>query len=391
MFRSSIRCFFLLLCFLLSLPLTGTGQQKPGVVTLVPAAPWRMISQEKLDRNSVSRWGGDPLIEGEYRVQSVDHRVYELQGSNTQADVVIAESPDASAAYGLYTYYQADSMTPVPSMQLAVADSHEALIARGRYFIRVPRPQPVVPSPAKGPSRQSRKGGRVMAAQASPALSENDFRALLILVTGSRPSANSLAALPASLPTSGLVPGSERYLLGKEAASHILPGIPLDLLGFEQGAEVQVASYQAGPENRARVLAISYPNPQISRQRFKGLESGLSLNQDRDVRSVYGKRSGSYVFLAVDASSRASADRFLGEFSVARYVSWNERYFGDKPVAAQMLRLIISNLLLVLLLISLAIGGGAAIVLSKRLSRKFFPQFEWAREEAGALITLNLK
>src|SRR5690349_2091869 len=134
MFRSSIRCFLMLPCFLLSLPLTGISQQKLGVVTLVPAAPWRMIRQEKLDHNSVSRWGGDPIIEGEYRVQSVEHRVYELQGSSTQADVVIAESPDASAAYGLYTYYRAESMKPVPAMQLMVADSHQALIARGRYF-----------------------------------------------------------------------------------------------------------------------------------------------------------------------------------------------------------------------------------------------------------------
>lgn len=370
-------------------PLAGT--QKPGVVTLVPAAPWRMIQQEKLNPSALARWGGDPAIAQEYGVQSVEHRVYALQGSSAQVDVVVAASRDPSEAYGLYTFCRTESMAPVPGMELAVEGPQQALIARGHYLILVPRPRTAPSKPAQTAPGRSGTQTPVVAPSESLAVSTNDFRALLILVAGIRPSANALAALPTPLPAAGLVSASEKYLLGKKAASHVLPDFPVDLLGFEQGAEVQVATYETRSHARARVLAISYPDPQIARQRFQGMESGALLNQDRGAQSIYGQRRGSYIFLTTEAPSKAVADTFLNEFSVTHYISWNERYLGNQPVAAQMLRLIISNLLLVMLLIGFAVGGGLLIVLSKRLSRKFFPRLEWGHQDSGSFIILNLK
>ena len=38
--------------------------------------------------------------------------------------------------------------------------------------------------------------------------------------------------------------GSEKYLLGLEAAKRVLPSFRTDLIGFDQGAEVQLGQYQ---------------------------------------------------------------------------------------------------------------------------------------------------
>ena len=351
------------------------------VIPLVPAANWRLVGSQNLDVSAVSRWGGDPAIEREYGVKSIQYRTYQLADKLASAvevvGVALEEASDPSAAYGLLTYYQTERMSPAKGVELTVTSPEGALMARGAVFIRFDR-------------------------VAGVRLSDDALRAILILVGGTRPSASAMAALPPPLPVPGLVAGSMKYLLGPEAVRHVLPSFNTDLIGFEQGAEVEVADYQLGSiaanptaSSKAKpfvtLVAITYPTPQIARERFGIMEKTLELNRGRGTQSLYGKRGGSFVFLAMNATSEAAATRLLDQFNVSEQVVRNERYPGNKPVALQMLELILVNLLLVFILVTIALLGGILIALSKRAARKWLPDWEWGSPEGERLTTLNLR
>lgn len=339
--------------------------QKPSVIPLIPAANWRLVSSQKVELDAVRKWAGDPVIEREYGVSSITERVYQLEKVDAQA--VLEETSDPSGAYGLLTFYQTETMKPEKSLQLTVSGPQGALMARGTVFIRVRRP-------------------------ADYPLSESDFQALLILIGGTRSAREAVGVLPPPLPPRGLVPGSEKYLMGMEAARRVLPSFRTDFIGFTEGAEVQLASYLTSSTGNARtsLIVINYPTPQIARLRFAAMEKFLKVNQDRGADSLYGRRQGSFVLMVLNSGSQAAATRLLDEFKVSQNVSWDQRYPGDKPITLQVVELILSNLLLVLILVSFAVLGGVLVFVAKRLTARWFPQSPWATPEDGEIIKLNL-
>ncbi len=291
-----------LVAVLTALPFLCSAQEKPSVIPLVPAADWRQVDSHPLPLAAVSKYGGDPAVEQEYGVKALELRTYQL--GKTQTQVVVEPAPDATSAYGLLTFYQTPAMTPEKGIQLAVGDANQTLMARGNNFIRFLHGKDSPPS-------------------------ESDYQALLIFVGGSKPSASALRDLPHPMPPKGLVPGSEKYLLGLEAAKRVLPSFRTDLIGFEQGAEVQLGQYQTG-KSTSTLVSISYPTPQIARVRFGALTNFLGLNQDHGEDSVYGRRQGSYVFLVLNAGNAGTASALMDQFQVTESVSWDQKYTSRK-------------------------------------------------------------
>jgi len=253
-------------------------------------------------------------------------------------------------------------------MGLTVLGSRSALMARGRVFVRVARPDDYP-------------------------LSDSDFHALLIFIGGMRSASVATIGLPAPLPQGGRVPCSEKYVLGPEAARRVLPSFPAELIGFAQGAEVQVANYSGGPAERPhiRLLLISYPNPQISRERYATIERSFRLNQDRGAESVYGTRRGAFILVVLNSPSRVKAKTLLDEFNVSQQVSWDQRPPEQESIVVQMAKLVLGNMLLVLILVGFALGGGALMFVFKRLTARWFPQSSWVDPDGGHIITLRLK
>jgi hypothetical protein len=337
--------------------------QNVSVIPLVPAANWQLTATHGLGVDEIKNYGGDPAVEREYGVKSIEVRTYGLD--RVPVEVVLESAADVSGAYGLLTFYQNESMHPEKAIQLAMTAPQVSLMARGRSFIRFLRP------------KDSR-------------LSENDFRALLILVGGTRPTTDSLANLPPALPPSGLIPGSGKYIIGPETARRVLSNFPTDLIGFNQGAEVQVGEYLAG-NSRSTMMEVSYPTPQIARLRFGEMSNSLGLNQDLGPNSLYARREGSFILLALNASNKAAATKFLDQFDVKQQLSWDERYPGDKTIGRQLFELIMGNVFLTLVLAGGGIAGGLLIVLSRRVTAKIFPAWEWGHPETDRLIRLNLQ
>jgi hypothetical protein len=299
-------------------------------------------------------------------VQSLTERTYQLDSHTAQA--ILEETPDLSSAYGLLTFYQTETMSPDKSMGLTVLGPRTALLVRGRVFVRVARPD-VYP------------------------LSDSDFHALLVFIGGMRSASEAMIGLPAPLPGARRVPCSEKYLLGPDAARRVLPSFPAELIGFAQGAEVQSASYLTGPGDgpRARLLLINYPNPQIAREKYGGLEKFLRLNQDRGTESFYGTRRGAFILVVLNSPSKGAASTLLDEFNVSQQVSWDQRPPDREPVVVQMAKLVLGNMMLVLILVSFAVVGGILVFVSKRLTAKWFPDSPWASRDEGQIICLSLK
>ena len=336
--------------------------QEHTVIPLIPAANWHLVRTEPLDLDDVRQWGGEPVIEREYGVKAVVRRTYHL-GSDT-AEALIEEAPDPSAAYGLLTYYRTGTMQPVKGMALTVMGPEGALMARGRFFIRALRSA----------------GSRV---------SDHNLVALLIYIGGTRPSHGDMASLPPALPTEGLVPGSEKYLLGMEAARRVLPEFRSELIGFPQGAEAQLAEYTTN-RGRATLLAINYPTPQIARVRFGAMESFLGINQERGQETIYGRRRGSFVILVLNPSSTRVATELIDRFQVTSNLSWNERYPGAKSFTLQVIELVLANLLLSFIIAGFGVGGGIIVFLCRRAAARWLPQWEWADPDRETIIRLNL-
>ena len=281
-----------LLLVILLPPRRFLSAQNVSVIPLVPAANWRLVATKELGVDEIKNYGGDPAIEREYGVKSFELRTYQLD--RARAEVVLEPAADVTAAYGLFTYYQNESMHPEKGIQLAMTGPEVSLMARGRSFVRFLRPK-------------------------DSHLSENEFRALLIFVGGTRPASDSLANLPPPLPSSGLIPGSEKYIIGPEVARRVLPNFRTDLVGFDQGAEIQVGEYLVG-NSRSTMMEVSYPTPQIARARFGAMSDLLGLNQDRGANTLYARREGSFIFLVLNANNKAAATKLLDQFKVTRAV-----------------------------------------------------------------------
>jgi hypothetical protein len=352
-----------LVAVLTALPFLCSAQEKPFVMPLVPAADWRQVDSQPLPLSAVSQYGGDPAVEQEYGVKALEVRNYQLRKTRTQ--VVVEPTPDASSAYGLLSFYQTPAMTPEKGLQLAVSDANQTLMARGNNFIRFLHGKDSPPS-------------------------ESDFQALLVFVGGSKPSANAIRDLPLAMPPKGLVPGSEKYLLGLEAAKRVLPSFRTDLIGFDQSAEVQLGQYQVG-KGTPIVLSISYPTPQIARIRFGALTNFLGLNRDHGEDSIYGRRDGSYVFLVLNAGNAGTASALMDQFKVTKGVSWDQRYVSERSFTMDLVHMILAILLLTAIIIGSGIVAGVLFFLSRRIAAKFFPNSQWGHTDEDQLIRLNLK
>lgn len=337
--------------------------QRPDAVALIPAAAWQLVGTRTLEIESAREWGGDPVIEREFGVLSLEHRTYRLR--NQEVSVLVEAALDPTAAYGLLTYYRHSGMTPVPGMQHTWQGPERALMVRGRLFIRVARP-------------------------VDAEISQTEFRALLVVVGGTRVPPRTESQLPAPLPLQGLLPGSEKYLVGLEAARRVLPAFRTDLLGFNQGAEVHLGTYER-ESHRLTLLAISYPTPQIARLRFGAMQSLLELNQIRGPESVFAHREGSYVLLVLGSSAADPANRLMDQFQVTGSLTWDEEPPPAKPIGLQLVELILANIFLILILVGISIGGGVLVFVGRRAAARWAPEGHWANPDADKLIRLNLR
>jgi hypothetical protein len=189
----------------------------------------------------------------------------------------------------------------------------------------------------------------------------------------------SRAAIPTLdtyLPSKGLLPHSERYILGPVGLKADAPDIPASAVNFDFGTEGVIARYRT-PAGPVTLAIFSFPLPSMARQQ---------LPEFQKITGGTAKRTGPLVAIAIGPS--AAAAKLLDTVSYQGVVAENEKP-PVKPLelkpetAGQMVLAIISLAALVLgfcLLSGLAVGG------TLRIARRF----GYTAAE-GSLITLHLE
>jgi hypothetical protein len=340
----------------------ASAQEKPDLVTLVPAPEWQLTGSQPTDASALERWHGDAAIEHEYGVTALTARTYQFNGH--KADVLIEQTTDTSAAYGLLTFYRSAAMAPVRGMLVTSELGDVTLMVRGPAFIRC-------------------------SVSARETLAEPDYRALLKTIGGPPPSARALEQLPAPLPSAGRLQGSERYLLGPLAAGRILPLFPANLIGFDAGAEVQTADYALGAD-KLTLVAINYPTPQIARTAFDSISGKLGAPTGAKPDEFESRREDTYVLVTLNATSAAVANRFLDQFKVSKTIS-EDQVTSEHSEAMQLVNLLFANAVLIVALAGVSLAGGLLVFASKRLARRWFANSAFVEAENGGFTILNLR
>jgi len=181
-----------------------------------------------------------------------------------------------------------------------------------------------------------------------------------------------LPVLPGYLPSDGLVPNSERYILGPVSLQTFAPGIPPSVAAFHLGAEAQLGVFH-NSKGDAPMVIFNYPTPQAAMQRIPEFQK---------LAGVVAKRSGPMVALVLSppdpdyAEKLLSQVRYQAQVTLDEYVPSRRDNIGDLVINAFVL---IGILLVFSVASGFALGGFRAL---RRHTRH--------GEEPDAMITLHL-
>ncbi len=309
----------------------------------------------------------DAAILQEYGVQSAEQRTYSHDAQ--KGTVTLYRHRDPSAAYGLYTFYRSDALTPVNAGSFGCASRERALVVVGNFFIDVA-------SPGARPTDsdlQALAGAIAPQADASPFPTIGDY-----------------------LPQDGLVHRSERYVAGPQSLNRFLPLATDDWVGFDFSEDVIVAHYKlkdAGPNSDAVLVLVSYPTQQIAAAKFDSMLRRFPIDPPDGAAPagqsvLYGKRVSSLVALVSGAPSRAAADALLDQVNYQSQVTWNEPHqtYTEPSISKMVVGAILGTGAIMALAIVAGIGFGGF-----RLIVKFFlPGKVFDREKQVEILQLGI-
>jgi hypothetical protein len=184
---------------------------------------------------------------------------------------------------------------------------------------------------------------------------------------------SSLPLLLESLPPSGLIPNSERYIVGPVSLQRVEPRIAPSLAAFHLGAEGQSGQYQT-PKGKMTLAIFEYPTPNMARER---------LDEFAKIPGGVAKRVGSLVAIIVQPPDADAAERVLAQVKYSANVTMNEvAPVTSKQVGGLMMAVFgLAGIILAICVIA-GIGFGAFRVILKK--------FGWKGGEPEEMITLHL-
>ncbi len=186
---------------------------------------------------------------------------------------------------------------------------------------------------------------------------------------------SALPAISMALPAEGLIPNSERYILGPVSLEKFLPGVSPSSIAFHLSAEGQYGRYKARDGREMPVVVLSYPTPNQARERADELQK---------LAGVVVKRTGSLVVMAVNPPSADDAERVLAKIKQELQLTWNEN--PNSNIALSTAQMLMGIFKLAGIIITFCLLSGLAFA-GFRVARRRF-----GKEDAqGAMITLHLE
>ncbi len=182
-----------------------------------------------------------------------------------------------------------------------------------------------------------------------------------------------LPALIGYLPKEGLIPNSERYILGPVSLEKFGGGISASQAAFHLGAEGQLARYNT-PKGEETLLILNYPVPNMARERFDAI---------RQLSGAVAKRTGPLVVLVPGDPDPDQAEKLLAQVNYEASLTWNETPPGvnlKRTASAFLTMFALAGLIIVISIIA-GIGFGGFRVLRRKFGKNTDPE---------AMITLHL-
>jgi hypothetical protein len=184
---------------------------------------------------------------------------------------------------------------------------------------------------------------------------------------------SALPLLLDALPAEGLIPNSERYLLGPVSLQRFDPAIAPSTAAFHLGAEGQLGQYET-PKGKLTLAIFDYPTPNIARERYEEFAK---------IPGAVAKRTGPLVAVTVQPPDADAAERVLAQVRYDANVTLNQQ----PPVTAkQVSGMMLSIIALAGGILFLCVVGGIGLGVFRVILRKV----GWLTEEANEMTVLHL-
>jgi hypothetical protein len=182
-----------------------------------------------------------------------------------------------------------------------------------------------------------------------------------------------LPALMSFLPVMGLIPNSERYVLGPVSLERFEPRIAPSIAAFHLSAEGQLGKYKS-PKGQLSLAIFDYPTPSLARER---------LLEFQKIPGAMVKRAGPLVAITIDPPDLDSAERLLAQVKYETNLTWSTKVPVNevKGFARTLLNIfVLAGIILGMCLVA-GIAFGGFKVLARKMGRRVDPD---------AMITLGL-
>jgi hypothetical protein len=334
------------------------SQAKNSAGLLPPSFSGWQIEQQSVKNSSdpAAIDQADAAVIKEYGFTGSEIATYTRNGR--KMTVKTAQFIDASGAYGAFTYYLQPQMQVENIGDKGASNNSRILFYKGNLLVDV-------------------------TLENITAMSAADLRALAQALPKPKSEIAKAPILPGNLPSQSLLQNTSRYIVGPEALTRLGVPIPAQLVDFSKSPELVFAKYKSS-DGEAGLTLISYPTPQIARERMTAMQAASLPGGP-----FYFKRSGPYV-AAINGSIPADeANSLLASVNYDADVTWNQPTklnprdnIGTLIVGIFVL---IGALLLIALILGFAFGGARVI------AKKIFPNRVFDKPEDVEIIQLNLK
>jgi hypothetical protein len=303
----------------------------------------------------------------EYGFNSFESATYTRDDGRTLALKAI-RFPDASGAYGAFTFYKTPQMLIEKIGDQAASLNQRILFYRGNFLVDA-------------------------VFQQLSAMSAADLRELAAALPLAAGNTQNLPGLPAYLPKPGYVKNSAKYILGPVTLDKLGAPIPPDLVNFNAGAEVVLGNYTAS-NGEATLMLISYPTPQIAAAQLRAIDAARQPNPRSATpaplanANLFDKRTGPILVIASGALSSGEGKDLLASVNYDANVTWNENtYFTKRDNLANLL---VNIIYLCGIVIGFGLVAGLAFGGMRVFFRRVLVERFLGKKEEIAFISLHL-
>jgi hypothetical protein len=267
----------------------------------------------------------DQKLWSEYGFQESEQAQYEAGTDKFTATAYRLQ--DSTAALGAFQWQRPRNAKPSQLDKLAVETPAETMLAHGNYLFVF-------------------QGYKPTMADLDPL-----FQRLPKLDQAPLPS------LRGNLPSSDLVPNSERYIVGPVGLNAFYPAIPAGAAAFHVGSEAQIGTFRtAGGE--MKLVIFSFPTPNIARDRLADMQK---------LPGAVAKRSGPLVAVILSPPNADDAERLLSQVRYQASISWSQYVPSRRDNIGD---LIINAFILIGVLLAFSTAAGLAFGGFRLLARR---------------------